>query len=231
MTECAPSAPAPGLSARARLERLRRTPVGHGAVLGLFSCVTALLLATADDLTRAEIARRAVEDRDASLMQVIPPALHDNEPGAAIRRLDDSEEGAVAVHVAALGETVTAVAFELVGDGYAGPIRVLIGLDAAGTVLGVRVLAHAETPGLGDKIEAAKSDWIEGFSGRALGDPALAGWRVRRDGGEFDQFAGATITPRAVVGAVRRALTLFARHRAALIAPPPPRPAVEGETG
>jgi electron transport complex protein RnfG len=81
-------------------------------------------------------------------------------------------------------------------------------------VIGVRVVRHRETPGLGDPIERERSDWIDGFSGRGLGDPPVARWAVRRDGGDFDQFAGATITPRAVVGAVREALTWFSENRA-----------------
>lgn len=94
---------------------------------------------------------------------------------------------------------------------------------ADGTILGARVLSHTETPGLGDKIEIGKDDWIEAFAGRSLADPGPAGWKVRRDGGVFDQFSGATITPRAVVGTIHRGLTLFDRHRAELLAPLPPR--------
>jgi len=83
----------------------------------------------------------------------------------------------------------------------------------------VRVLAHRETPGLGDVIEADRSDWIRGFAGRALGDPPLSAWALRRDGGAFDQFTGATITPRAVVRAVRDWLRYFEIHRERLFAP------------
>jgi electron transport complex protein RnfG len=75
------------------------------------------------------------------------------------------------------------------------------------------VLSHRETPGLGDDIEAARSNWIDGFLGKSLQNPSAGGWRVRRDGGEFDQFTGATITPRAVVAAVHRGLIFFDRYR------------------
>ena len=85
-------------------------------------------------------------------------------------------------------------------------------IDADGVVLGVRTVAHRETPGLGDDIEAGRSDWNTRFQCRALGDPPAAGWAVRKDGGDFDQFAGATVTPRAVVRAVHRALEFSARH-------------------
>jgi len=99
-------------------------------------------------------------------------------------------------------------------DGYSGDIRLLIGVDRGGLVTGVRVLEHHETPGLGDPIEARRSDWIHRFTGLSLGRPPLAQWRVKKDGGMFDQFTGATITPRAVVGAVRRALQEFEQNRA-----------------
>ena len=89
----------------------------------------------------------------------------------------------------------------------------LLGIDLDGTVTGARVVQHRETPGLGDPIEARRSDWIEGFDGRSLGDPPAPEWTVRKDGGAFDQFTGATITPRAVVSAVRRALVFHERQR------------------
>ncbi len=105
-------------------------------------------------------------------------------------------------------------------DGYAGSIRLLVGIGADGRLLGVRVVAHRETPGLGDAIDERKSTWIDGFKGRSLGDPALERWHVKKDGGDFDQFTGATVTPRAVVGAVLDALLYFEANRATLLAAP-----------
>ncbi|AZB65935.1 RnfABCDGE type electron transport complex subunit G [Cereibacter sphaeroides] len=201
----------------------KSSPLVSGLLLGLFSLVSALMLALASDATRGPIAARSAEDLLASLAQVLPAALHDNDPTADIRTLADADEGAVRVYVAARGGAVTAVTFELTGYGYGGAIRVLMAVAADGTILGARVLSHTETPGLGDKIEIGKDDWIEGFAGRSLTDPGPAGWKVRRDGGVFDQFSGATITPRAVVGTIHRGLTLFDRHRAELLAPLPPR--------
>jgi electron transport complex protein RnfG len=96
--------------------------------------------------------------------------------------------------------------------GYNGNIRLLTGITIDGELLGVRVIAHKETPGLGDKIETRKSDWIKGFSGLSLTNPEPSGWRVKRDGGDFDQFTGATITPRAIVGAAYQILEYFAKH-------------------
>ncbi len=98
--------------------------------------------------------------------------------------------------------------------GYAGPIRLLVGIDVSGTVTGVRILEHRETPGLGDGIEASRSDWALQFDGRSLGDPPAAAWQLRVDGGQFDQLTGASVTPRAVVKAIRETLLYFDAHQA-----------------
>ncbi|MGP3699664.1 electron transport complex subunit RsxG [Rhodobacter sp. NSM] len=213
----APDAPEP----KAKIRDWKSSPVVLGLMLGLFSLVSAVMLAVANDTTRGPIAARAAEDLLASLEQVLPAELHDNDPTADIRRIEDGEEGAVPVYVAARGGEVTGIAYELTGYGYSGAIRVLMALGTDGTILGVRVLSHTETPGLGDKIEVGKDDWILGFTGRSLADPQPDGWKVKRDGGVFDQFSGATITPRAVVGTIRRGLALFERHRPELVAPLP----------
>jgi electron transport complex protein RnfG len=103
-------------------------------------------------------------------------------------------------------------------DGYSGSIRLLVGINRDGSLAGVRTLAHRETPGLGDRIEAQRDDWILGFAGKSLDRPALQAWRVKRDGGVFDQFTGATITPRAVVRAVKNSLIYYRDNREALFA-------------
>jgi electron transport complex protein RnfG len=103
------------------------------------------------------------------------------------------------------------------GNGYAGRIVCMMGVDKDGHVLGVRIIKHKETPGLGDKIEPDKSDWIHAFEGKFLGDPPAEKFAVKKDGGVFDQFAGATITPRGVVKAVKGGLEFFAREKARLL--------------
>jgi len=107
------------------------------------------------------------------------------------------------------GKAVAVMMMFTAADGYNGDIRLLAGIDVHGTVLGVRVIAHKETPGLGDPIEIERSDWILSFAQKSLNNPQPDGWNVKRDGGQFDQFTGATITPRAVVRATRRALQYF----------------------
>ena len=103
-------------------------------------------------------------------------------------------------------------------DGYAAAIRLLIGVGCDGNISGVHVLAHRETPGLGDQVETSKSDWVRQFAGRSLGDPAVEDWRIERDGGAFDQLTGASVTPRAIVKAVRQTLEYHAVHADAVFA-------------
>ncbi|EEX14747.1 eleCtron transport complex, rnfabcdge type, c subunit [Citreicella sp. SE45] len=151
--------------------RLKGAAANPGVLLAAFSLATALILAGSDEMTSGAIATRATEDLYASLSRVVPDGLHDNDLTADTRVIADAEEGEVPVYLATAGGTPTAVAFGLTGYGYGGPIRVLIGIAPDGVLLGVRVLSHAKTPGLGDKIELAKSDWIEGFTGHSLTDP------------------------------------------------------------
>jgi electron transport complex protein RnfG len=116
-----------------------------------------------------------------------------------------------------------AVALEAVApDGYGGEIRMLVGIRADGHIVGVRVTSHHETPGLGDYIDIAKSNWINQFVGKSVDDPPAEAWRVRKDGGQFDYVAGATITPRAVIKAVHKALRYFEKHRDELLRMPSP---------
>jgi electron transport complex protein RnfG len=177
---------------------------------------------------RALTAERIAEQQRASTLRalaVLLPKEYDNDPQAD--RVDvvapawlGSEE-ALTVRRARSDSRVVALLLEAVApDGYNGDIRLLVGVDAQGRVIGVRVVEHLETPGLGDPIEIARGPWITGFDSRSLRDPAANAWRVRRDGGAFDQLAGATITPRAVVGAVRRALQFVETHGEALAMAP-----------
>lgn len=103
-------------------------------------------------------------------------------------------------------------------DGYAGAIRLLVGIDINGAITGVHVLSHRETPGLGDRIESTKSDWVKQFDGRSLGDPVADGWKIKRDGGEFDQLTGASVTPRAAIKAIKETLAYFEANRVAVFA-------------
>lgn len=198
------------------LDERRKTLDYQTKILAAAALVASLVLGIVDLGTSGAIARRQAEDMQATLSDVIPPSLHDNDLLNSTLTISDAmvQAGEVRVHVAKRQDAVTGVAFGWVATGgYSGPIRLMIGIDPAGKVLGARVIAHAETPGLGDKIETGKSPWILGFTGLSLEHPLPARWKVKKDGGDFDQFAGATITPRAVVAGVAGALEFVARHR------------------
>lgn len=186
----------------------------HGLILGAFCLGFGVVLALINEITAPDIAERALEDRQASLGQVIPARIHDSNPVTDTLSLTDAEGKPLTVYRALQQGRVTGVAYEIQGLGYAGKIRLMLGLDRQGRVLGVRVLSHKETPGLGDKIEVKKGDWILHFTGLSLDDPPPEKWKVKKDGGEFDQFTGATITPRGVVAAIRGGLDFFAAHQA-----------------
>ncbi|MEW6036773.1 MAG: electron transport complex subunit RsxG [Pseudomonadota bacterium] len=202
------------------LETLRQRLDYQTWLLAAVGLLASLFLGLGDLATRGAIGRRQAEDMLATLEQVLPPDLHDNDLLRDVKTVADTVLGETQVYTARKGGEITSVAFKLSATGgYSGPIALVMGLKADGTVLGVRVVAHAETPGLGDKIETAKSDWILSFAGRSLDNTPDERWRVKKDGGDFDQFAGATITPRAVVGGVFKGLQFFRRHRAELVSP------------
>ncbi|MBK1721790.1 electron transport complex subunit RsxG [Thiocystis violacea] len=190
----------------------------QGLLLGFTVAAAATLLVVADRLTREPIALRHAEDMNASLAEVIPASLHDNDLLANSVTLTDASGEPVTVYRALSGHQVTALAYQVKAFGYAGEIDVMLGLAADGKILGVRVLSHKETPGLGDKIEVGKADWVRAFEGRSLGDPPAERWGVKKDGGDFDQFSGATITPRGVVRGIKGGLEFFAANRDALTA-------------
>jgi electron transport complex protein RnfG len=177
---------------------------------------------------RALTAERIAEQQRAATLRalaVLLPADFDNDPQAdrieVVAPAWLGGEDALTVRRARRDGVIEALLLEAVApDGYNGDIRLLVGVDARGRVIGVRVVEHRETPGLGDPIEIERGPWITGFDGRSLSAPAADAWRVRRDGGAFDQLAGATITPRAVVGAVRRTLQFVETHGEALAMAP-----------
>jgi electron transport complex protein RnfG len=189
----------------------------HGVILGAFCLGFGVVLAVTDRMTVDDIAARALEDKQNSLAQVIPDEIHDNNPVTDILVMINDHGKEITVYRARMKGRITGVAYEIFGTGYAGEMKLMLGVDADGRVLGVRVLAHKETPGLGDKIEVKKGDWILRFTGLTLGNPPPERWKVKKDGGEFDQFAGATITPRGVVGAIRGGLDFFAANKAKLM--------------
>ena len=206
------------------LARLRPKLEFQTGILAGFALLASVLLGVTNCSTEDTIQQRLNEDLIKSLEEVVPAALHDNDmlkdtltvPSA------DFNIGAkeTTVYLAKKAGKINAVCFKFIApDGYSGAINMIMGVDRDGNILGVRVLSHRETPGLGDKIEVAKSDWILNFVGRSLDNLTPAQWAVKKDGGVFDQFAGATITPRKSVQAINRGLQLFKAHQAQLINP------------
>jgi len=196
--------------------------------LGLFCLISAILLATAYAGTRDRIFQQQLEAERQALAQVLPAAFHDNDllqhkllfssdstlwNQTELLALTSDRPAYLAYRDAAFAGIILPVEAH---DGYSGDIRLLVGILADGDISGVRVLEHRETPGLGDKIDIDQSDWILTFNGKSLSQPLPARWRVLKDGGEFDQLVGATITPRAIVNAVQRALSFFEANQARL---------------
>lgn len=184
-----------------------------GLTLGFFAFVGVVLLVGAQWLTKDQIAENDRQMRLQRLNEIVSAAEYDNDLLSTAQQLDVGIKGlanTLKVFTATQGANSVARIYEVTSlQGYSGPISLLIGVDALDNSLrGVRVISHKETPGLGDKIETNKADWILQFSGKSLSDPDESQWKVRKDGGAFDQFTGATITPRAVVNAVRETLKL-----------------------
>jgi electron transport complex protein RnfG len=203
-----------------------RRALRAAAVLGAAAVLAVGLVALVHDLAQPRIEASQRAQRLARLTAVLGGVRYDNDPLADVIFVRDAEllgaDEDMPVHRARLGGAPAALLIAAVApDGYSGAIRLLVAVGADGRLLGVRVLAHRETPGLGDAIDERRSPWILIFDGRSLADPTAERWRVRKDGGDFDQFTGATVTPRAVVRAVHNVLVYYDGHREQLFSAPP----------
>jgi electron transport complex protein RnfG len=187
-------------------------------VLAAFALVGTSLLALTFDATKDNIAASEKRAKLALIAQILPPELYDNDiisdaaslpPQAELGTL----EATVAYRAIKDGKPSAVVLEAIAPDGYSGKIKLLIAIKASGEVSGVRVVSHKETPGLGDYIEIAKSQWIKVFDDTSLEKYPSKDWKVKKDGGQFDSVAGATITPRAVVKAVHKALGYYSANR------------------
>lgn len=191
----------------------------NSLLLGAFALMTAGTLAFTNLATGERIgaSERAAQQR--ALFEIIPRASHNNDlltdtvavpqSGLELLGLNASQ----AIYIARQDGVATALIIPAIAhDGYSGDIDMIVGVNRDGTIAGVRVLRHKETPGLGDKIDLKKHQWILNFNGKSLQAPVIEEWKVKKDGGEFDQFAGATITPRAVVGQIKRVLEFTAAN-------------------
>ena len=193
-------------------ESIREKIAYQPILLGVFALLASGALAWASSATGDAIAAAEAKDLRDSLSEVLPAGLADNDFLKDTVDLKNGEK-TVTIYRARKEGVVKAALFKVAERGYAGDIQVLMAVAADGRTLGVRVLKHSETPGLGDKIEVKKDPWVKSFDGKSLGEPAPEKWAVKKDSGVFDQFAGATITPRAVVKAVKGGLEFFAAHQ------------------
>ena len=190
----------------------------NGLTLAAIAAICTALVAFTHRVTDERIAGNEQAWLEQSLLPAIQGVEFDGNVGDA-KLVIPAPHGlpgtgdAIVYRVYRNGAPAAALFVVTARDGYSGPIRLLVGVGADGNVTGVRILAHRETPGLGDGIEASKSRWAEQFNGRSLGDPSLERWQIRRDGGDFDQLTGASVTPRAVTGAVRETLLFFDANR------------------
>lgn len=187
-----------------------------GFSLTIFALISVLFVSTSEHLTHDKIAENKAMMLLQALNEIVPPQAYDNNLVASKVVLLAEDTGFVKktpVFFATKNKQAVAAIFEVVTlKGYSGAIKVLIGISASDkSITGVRIVEHKETPGLGDKMELRKSDWVLSFNGKSLSNQSLQDWQVRKDGGNFDQFTGATITPRAIVNIVKSTL-LYARN-------------------
>jgi electron transport complex protein RnfG len=190
--------------------------------LSIFAIITAGLIALTQVGTQEKIAQQIKQARSKALLEIVPLQQFNNDlledafwldPNIALGLSDPAE-----AFIATLDNIPTHIILPLIApEGYSGPIRLVLSIDIGGTIKGLRVIEHKETPGLGDKIDLKKSDWILGFNKRSLDNTPSEAWRVKKDDGEFDQLTGATITPRAIVRAVYQALIFYRDNKTALL--------------
>jgi H+/Na+-translocating ferredoxin:NAD+ oxidoreductase subunit G len=213
---------------------LRESITRNSLLLAIFAVCTTVLITGTYLLTKDRIALEQRRAEEKALLEIVPRDRHDNSMlddtipvGPESTGLDLKE--ARRIYLARQGEDIVAAILPVrAPDGYSGEISLIVGVNVDGSIAGVRALNHKETPGLGDKVDIKKSDWVLGFNGRSLDNPQPARWAVKKDKGVFDQFTGATITPRAVVAATLRALQYADANSEILFNRPGPDP-VEGE--
>ena len=205
----------------------------YGILLGFIALLCTIISAGIFFLTKDKIDAVIAAQQRELLLQVIPQDYFNNNLlesavipqdyfnnnllESAVISQDKNLLGIQKIYFAKKDGNVSAYAYETTApDGYSGDIRLLVGLDPKGEVLGVRVIEHHETPGLGDKIERRISNWILGFTNQPINEHNLSEWAVKKDGGKFDQFSGATITPRAVVNQTKRSALIMLNNQALL---------------
>ncbi len=187
-----------------------------GSSLAFFALISVVLVATTNSLTKHKIKENQAKMLLKALNEIAPKNSYDNDLAHSKIVIKPTENGFIRetpVYLATMKGKYVAAIFEVTTlNGYSGAITLLLGINAKDkSVTGLRVIKHHETPGLGDKMETRKSNWVFGFNGKSLDNPSIENWQVKNDGGDFDQFTGATITPRAIVNVARSTL-LYAQE-------------------
>jgi electron transport complex protein RnfG len=205
------------------MKRIARSTLQTAINLVFFAAIGTAVLSSTFFLTHDEIVKSEEAEKLRLITQIVPPELFDNDVIQDTLTIADDpllgNNGNTVAYRARLNGEPSAVIVEAIApDGYSGKINLILAVRANGELAGVRVVSHKETPGLGDYIELPKSPWIKGFDGKSREVYKDADWKVKKDGGQFDYVAGATITPRAVVKAVNKALQYFAANRDKLFA-------------
>lgn len=210
------------------MKRIARSTLQTAVNLVFFAIIGTAVLASTFYMTHAAIVKSEEAEKLKLITQIVPPALFDNDiiqdtlriPADKLLGTDDVT---TAYRARIKGEPSAVVLEAIAPDGYSGKIALILAVRANGELAGVRVVAHKETPGLGDYIELPKSPWIKGFDGKSREAYKDSDWKVKKDGGQFDYMTGATITPRAVVKAVNKALIYFGENRDTLFAANTPK--------
>ena len=196
----------------------------NALALALFALITALVLSSVNNVTADRIANAERLVAQKALLEIVPPDRHDNDLLMDTRPIPEQfwpllglDESADIYIARSTGIPIAAIIPSISRDGYSGDIAMIVGVNVDGSIAGARVVDHRETPGLGDKIELRKSQWILDFDGRSLKNTATSAWAVKKNGGEFDQFTGATITPRAVINQLVSTLNYFEQDKSRLL--------------
>jgi len=200
------------------------TSIGkNGLLLFLFALITAGILASTYAGTKDKIDEEERKAAQKALLEIIPQSRFDNDILLDTITIPESARTSLGkisgenIYVARKSNKIIAVIVPAIApDGYNGDIKLITGVNTDGTIAGVRILTHKETPGLGDKVDIKKSQWVTSFTGRSITNPISTAWKVKKNGGEFDQFTGATITPRAVVKQVYKILQFVEEHQTSL---------------
>ena len=196
----------------------------NSLLLAVFALITAVILASTDRLTEDRIAESERLAAQKALFEIIPVERHNNDLLMDIQPIPEKYwstlglESGGDIHIARLDEEpVAAIIPSITPEGYSGDIAMIVGVNFDGSIAGVRVVEHRETPGLGDKVDLRKSDWILSFNGKSLSNPKPDAWNVKKEKGDFDQFTGATITPRAVIHQIAKTLEYFSQDKERLL--------------